>query len=146
MDEKGFLMGLADRSKVICSRRGKGEGSIQVAEDGNRESLTVIETVSAGGAILPPLIISRESSISKGIIDLQRMGRNPSTSAMEQNDGRAAFWLSIDFSRCLTPIPEPPEHNNDCLFLTVMILMSPLILSRFVLRIILYYSAFRHVP
>ena len=40
MDEKGFLMGLARRSKVICSNR---QGNFPVADDGKRELLTCIE-------------------------------------------------------------------------------------------------------
>ena len=54
MDEKGFLMGLAKRLKVICTYR---QGNFPVADDGNRELLTCIESVSAAGVVLPPLII-----------------------------------------------------------------------------------------
>ena len=54
MDKKGFLMGLAARSKVICSYR---YGSFPVSDDGNRELLTCIETVSAAGHVLPSCII-----------------------------------------------------------------------------------------
>ena len=61
MDEKGFMIGLAARCKVIYNQLGH-KGPIKVAEDGNRELLTVIECVSASGVVLPPLIIYKGSN------------------------------------------------------------------------------------
>ena len=61
MDEKGFMMGLAARCKVIYTQLGC-KGPIKVAEDGNRELLTVIECVSASGTVLPPFIIYKGSN------------------------------------------------------------------------------------
>lgn len=56
MDEKGFWMGLSDRCKVIWKKLGRG-GSFKIGSDfSNRELLTVIECVGAGGVVLPPLI------------------------------------------------------------------------------------------
>ena len=55
IDEKGFLLGLAQRSKVVCRHR-KGS-CIRQAEDGNRELITSIECVALDGDVLPPLII-----------------------------------------------------------------------------------------
>ena len=55
MDEKGFLMGLAQSSKVICSY--EGGSKFKVPDDGNRELLTVIECVSGDGRVIPCLII-----------------------------------------------------------------------------------------
>lgn len=45
MDEKGFMMGQATHVKVICQREKKHTRKNQ---DGNREIITVIETVSVG--------------------------------------------------------------------------------------------------
>ena len=55
MDEKGFLLGLAQTSKVICSSQGANR--FKLLDDGNRELLIVIESVSGNGCVLPPLII-----------------------------------------------------------------------------------------
>lgn len=63
MDEKGFLMRLAHRSKVICSNR---QGNFPVADDGKRELLTCIESVSGAGVVLPPLIIYKGAAHDLG--------------------------------------------------------------------------------
>lgn len=42
---------------------GKGEGSVHAAEDGNRELLTVLVTVSAGGEILPLLMKEQKGGL-----------------------------------------------------------------------------------
>ena len=54
MDEKGFLMGLAQASKVICSC--EGGSKFKLPDDGNRELLTVIECVSGDGRVIPSFI------------------------------------------------------------------------------------------
>jgi len=56
MDEKGFLMGLATRAKVLCRR---GRRNPHVTHDGKRELVTVIETVFARGAALSPFVINK---------------------------------------------------------------------------------------
>ena len=56
MDEKGFLMGVASRAKVLCRR---GRRNPRVTHDGNRELVTVVETVGALGCALSPLIINK---------------------------------------------------------------------------------------
>lgn len=48
------MLGLAQKVKVICRRDRKGA---RLTQDGNRELVTVIETVSASGHVLPPFII-----------------------------------------------------------------------------------------
>ena len=56
MDEKGFLMGFASRSKVICRYQGYKQ-SAKIAEDANRELITVLDCISAGGRVISPFII-----------------------------------------------------------------------------------------
>ena len=56
MYEKGFLMGLAAKAKVICRR---GQQNPQVTHDGKREPVTVIETISPCGGLLAPLIVNK---------------------------------------------------------------------------------------
>jgi hypothetical protein len=55
MDEKGFAMGQCDTCKVICR---KGRKIPQLAQDGTRTWVTVVEAVSAVGKVLPPMIIN----------------------------------------------------------------------------------------
>lgn len=56
MDEKGFLMGMAARSMVMCRR---GRRNPRVTHDGHRELVTVIETISAAGEVLNPFVINK---------------------------------------------------------------------------------------
>lgn len=58
MDEKGFMMGMACRVKVICR---KGRKNPRYTHDGNREIITVLECVCASGRVLPPLIVTKGS-------------------------------------------------------------------------------------
>src|SRR5439155_4136057 len=54
MDEKGFLMGLASKAKVICRQ---GRKNPRYTCNDNRELITVLKCVSAGGCLLLPLIV-----------------------------------------------------------------------------------------
>ena len=56
MDEKGFLMGLAARAKVLCRR---GRRNPRVTHDGGRQLVTVIETICGNGAVLNPFVINK---------------------------------------------------------------------------------------
>lgn len=56
-------MGLASRVKVICRR---DKRHTRRKQDGKREMITVIETVSAAGAVLPPTIIYKGKAHYKG--------------------------------------------------------------------------------
>ena len=58
MDEKGFLLGIALKVKAICHR---GRKNLRYSQDGNRETVTVIECVSASGEVLPPMYIYKGS-------------------------------------------------------------------------------------
>jgi hypothetical protein len=56
MDEKGFMMGVALRCKVICK---KGPRGGKLTQDGSQEWVTVIEAVSRDGQVLRPMIINK---------------------------------------------------------------------------------------
>ena len=58
MDEKGFLLGIALKVKVVCR---KGRRNPHYSQDGNREMVTVTECVSASGEVLPPMYIYKGS-------------------------------------------------------------------------------------
>jgi len=80
MDEKRFLLGQALRVKVIVRRRQRNS---RCCQDGNREMVTVIETVSADGRVLPPMFIYKGSA--------HLMGWH----AAVQNEEKATFaWSS----------------------------------------------------
>jgi hypothetical protein len=54
MDEKGVLLGQSRRAWAVVKRGVHGN---QKAQDGGRELITVIETVSADGQVLKPMVI-----------------------------------------------------------------------------------------
>jgi len=56
MDEKGFLMGQANKARVICRR---GRRNPRYTCDGSRELITVLECVSVEGRLLPPMIVTK---------------------------------------------------------------------------------------
>jgi len=56
MDEKGFMMGVALRCKVICKKDGR---SPKLTQDGSREWVTVIKTISGDGRVLRHMIINK---------------------------------------------------------------------------------------
>src|SRR5437773_8641815 len=56
MDEKGFLMELASKAKVICRQ---GRRNSRYTCDGSRELITVLECVSAEKHLLPSMIVTK---------------------------------------------------------------------------------------
>ena len=58
MDEKGFMIGIAGRSKRVFSRRMWEKGEVRASlQDGNREWITLLACVCADGSTLPPGLI-----------------------------------------------------------------------------------------
>ena len=58
MDEKGFLMGLATKAKVICRQ---GRRNLRYTYDSSRKLITVLEYVSTGRYLLPPIIVIKRA-------------------------------------------------------------------------------------
>ena len=56
MDEKGFLLGMANKVKVICRH---GRKNPRYTCDGSRELITMLKCLSAGGRVLPPMIVTK---------------------------------------------------------------------------------------
>jgi hypothetical protein len=54
MNEKGFLLGISAKYRVICK---KGRKNPKYTQDGNRELITVLECVSAEGVVLSLLVV-----------------------------------------------------------------------------------------
>ena len=67
MDEKGFLLGLSDRTNVIV-RRGRRQPARET-HDGSREWITVVETCCANSAVLPPMVIFQGKCLYLGWFD-----------------------------------------------------------------------------
>ena len=64
-------MGLASQVKVICWR---DKRHTRRKQDSKREMITVIETISAAGAVLPPTIIYKGKAHYKGWKALVEVG------------------------------------------------------------------------
>jgi hypothetical protein len=58
VDEKGFVMGISPRTKVV-TRRGKNNPPTK--QDGKREFIPALEAVSADGFVFPPYPIGKGS-------------------------------------------------------------------------------------
>ena len=59
MDEKGFLLGITLKMKIIYRR---GRKNPRYSQDENSEIVTVIECVSAAGEVLPLMYIYKGSA------------------------------------------------------------------------------------
>jgi len=53
-DEKGFAIGLEEAGTMICGASHQNPSFIQ---DGSRDSVTIVEAISGGVQVLPPLVI-----------------------------------------------------------------------------------------
>jgi Tc5 transposase DNA-binding domain len=63
MDEKGFLLRISAKCRMICR---KGRKNPKYTQDGNRELITVLECVSAEGVVLPSLVVTKGANHYRG--------------------------------------------------------------------------------
>jgi len=63
MDEKGIILGQAQKVRVIVKRARRNP---RYTQDGNREMVTMVECISADGRVIPPLYIYKGSSHTMG--------------------------------------------------------------------------------
>ena len=68
MDEKGFLLGLPNRARVIVTRQGRRQPARE-AQDGSREWITVVETCCANSIMLPPMVVFQGKGLYRGWFD-----------------------------------------------------------------------------
>ena len=68
MDEKGFLLGLPNRAKVIATRQGRRQPARET-QDGSQEWITVVETCCANSIMLPPMVIFQGKGLYRGWFD-----------------------------------------------------------------------------
>ena len=86
------MMGQSTRVKVICKR---GKKHTRKTQDGKREMITVIETVSAGGALLPPAIIYKGQAHYAGWTALVKAGDKAFFAV--SNKGWTSRCLGMDY-------------------------------------------------
>lgn len=99
MDEKGFMMGVAAKVKVICR---KGRKNPRLTHSGNRTWVTVIESVSASGMVLPPMVINQGSAHYKGWyagVDHQDLATFSYSSKGWTDSNLGMSWLSDNFEK-----------------------------------------------
>lgn len=63
MDEKGFMMGVSDKTHVICRR---GRKNPRLTLNGSRTWVTIVEGISATEVALPPMVVSQGTAHYKG--------------------------------------------------------------------------------
>lgn len=100
MDEKGFLMGIIQKSKRVFTKDVKIEGS---GQDGNREWITILATICMDGSFLPPSIIYQAISdnLQDSWLDNYRQQEVYFTSSKTgwTNDELGLSWLVKVFDR-----------------------------------------------
>ena len=105
MDEKGFVMGLASRAKVLCRR---GRRNPRVTHDGKRELVTVIETVGGDGNAVSPFVINKGAGHYMGwyknLTEKERMYQFSYSPKGWTDDRLALEWLRKAF------LPETKER------------------------------------
>jgi hypothetical protein len=107
MDKKGFLIGVASRSKRVFTRRQWKKKEVRASlQDGSREWITLLATVCANGKVLPPGLIyqSTNSTIQSAWVDAINARKHEvfvtsSPSGWSNNDVELA-WLEQVFDRC----------------------------------------------
>ena len=105
MDEKGFFVGVASRSKRIFSKAvWQSKERTEAIKDGNREWVTLIACVCASGEALPPALVYQGSSgIQSTWVDDVEVGKHEvffsnSPTGWSNNDLGLA-WLEQVFNR-----------------------------------------------
>ncbi|KNG52820.1 pogo transposable [Stemphylium lycopersici] len=108
MDEEGFFVGIASRSKRVFSKAVyKEEKRTQAIKDGNREWVTLIACVCASGEALPPALIYQGSSgIQSTWVNDVEVGKHEvffsNSPSGWSNDDLGLAWLEQVFNRYTT--------------------------------------------
>lgn len=101
VDETGFATGILAMAKVITGTDFRDDP--EIIQPGNREWVSVIECVSAGGVALPPFVIFAAAKLQRGwykdLPKTWRLGHSPNGWT---NDKLALRWLNEIFVRTTT--------------------------------------------
>jgi uncharacterized protein (UPF0179 family) len=99
MDEKDFLLGQAVKEKVICR---KGQKNPCYIQDGNRKTVTVIESIATDGRVIPPTYIYKGSrhllGWHAGVQDKEQATFARSTKDWTDNELRLE-WVELNFEK-----------------------------------------------
>jgi len=109
VDEKGFVMGISPRTKVVTRR---GKKNPQIKQDGKREFITALEAVSADGSVFPAYL---RGNRSVHIFDwYKNVGEEDynacrAVSPKGWTDGKTGYdWLTNVYD----PFPRPGVQEN----------------------------------
>jgi hypothetical protein len=107
MDEKGFMIGIAGRSKRVFSKRQWNKKDFRASsQDGSHKFITVLACCCADGSSLPPGLIyaSAAGAIrSSWVVDIKAGNHEifvTSTPSGWSNDKVGLAWLEQVFERC----------------------------------------------
>jgi hypothetical protein len=110
-DETNFIVGVLGKTRVVIERGHKEQGIAQ--QTGQRQSHTVIETISAAGKVLPPFIVITSAQIQTAWVEIMEkngftrdsLACNPSGYS---NNQLCLHWLQVIFEPLSRP--ENPEQ------------------------------------
>ena len=117
MDEKGFLLGILQKTKRVFTQAYFESGKLLGAgQDGNREWITILATICMDGSYLPPSIIYQATS--GNLQDTWLDGFDPqkdeafftSSPTGWTNDELGFSWLTTVFDRYTKP---KARHGRD---------------------------------
>lgn len=104
MDEKGFMMGIAAKVKVICHA---GRKNPCLTHSGNRSWLTVIEAISGAGTPLQPIIINQGTVHYKGwyaVVEGQDIAKFSYSPKGWTDSKLGVDWLTDNFEKYTAPM------------------------------------------
>jgi len=95
-DEKGFLLGVSSKEQVLCRSNRKNP---RVRQEGSRELITLIQSISAAGMMIPPFIIYKGGAQYMGWHDYEENGEAvfALSSTGWSNDYLGLRWLKEHF-------------------------------------------------
>jgi hypothetical protein len=98
MDEKGIMMGILAKLKVICARKLK---HTRTTQQGSREWVSLLECISSDGRVLTPYVIFKAKHLNKAWYDEFRKHEGGGTCAVSDrgwtDDELCLEWFKIVF-------------------------------------------------
>jgi hypothetical protein len=97
MDEKGIIMGVLAKLKVICSRKHK---KTRTTQQGSREWVSLIEYISSNGRVLSPYVIFKAKQLNKAWYDEFRKDGGGTCAVSDRgwtDDELCLEWFKIVF-------------------------------------------------
>jgi hypothetical protein len=115
MDKKGFLIGVASRSKRVFTRRQWKKKEVRASlQDGSREWITLLATVCADGKVLPPGLIYQSTNSTSNQPGLT-LSTPENTRSLSPHLPRVGAIMTLDWhgsSRFLIAVQR--QRHGDC--------------------------------